>query len=97
MTEEDKKLLTTFEARLRHFMYLHDELKHENARLKTLLSEKEAQLNEAARQNMEWEARYTDLKMARVIGVTDRDIADTKQRLAKLVREVDKCIALLNE
>jgi hypothetical protein len=35
--------------------------------------------------------------MARVIGVTDRDIADTKQRLAKLVREVDKCIALLNE
>ena len=40
MTEEDKKLLNTFEARLRHFMYLHDELKHENAQLKQLLTEK---------------------------------------------------------
>ena len=40
MTEEDKKLLNTFEAKLRHFMYLHDELKHENAQLKQLLTEK---------------------------------------------------------
>ena len=40
MTEEDKKLLNTFEAKLRHFMYLHDELKHENAKLKQLLTEK---------------------------------------------------------
>ena len=38
MTEEDKKLLSTFEARLRHFMYLHDELTRENARLKQLLA-----------------------------------------------------------
>ena len=37
MTEEDKKLLSTFEARLRHFMYLHDELTRENAQLKQRL------------------------------------------------------------
>ena len=40
MTEEDKKLLNTFEAKLRHFMYLHDELKHENAKLKNFSPEK---------------------------------------------------------
>jgi cell shape-determining protein MreC len=97
MTEEDKKLLTTFEARLRHFMFLYDELKHENAQLKQLLSEKEERLGEAARQLQACEVRYTDLKMARTIALTDQDITDTKQRLAKLVREVDKCIALLNE
>jgi hypothetical protein len=97
MTEEDKKLLATFEARLRHLMYLHDELKHENARLTSLLSEKEAQLAGAEQRYMALEAQYTDLKMARLISVTDQDINDTKQRLAKLVREVDRCIALLNE
>jgi hypothetical protein len=32
-----------------------------------------------------------------MISVADRDITETKQRLAKLVREVDRCIALLNE
>ena len=30
MTDEEKKLLSTFEARLRHLIYLHDELKREN-------------------------------------------------------------------
>ena len=45
----------------------------------------------------ELEARYTDLKMARTISLYDKDIKDTKQRLTSLVREVDKCIALLNE
>lgn len=31
MTEEDKKQLNTFEGKLRHFMFLYDELKKENA------------------------------------------------------------------
>ena len=43
------------------------------------------------------EVRYTNLKMARTISIHDKDINDTKQRLSRLVREVDKCIALLNE
>ena len=45
----------------------------------------------------ELEVRYTNLKMARTISIHDKDINDTKQRLSRLVREVDKCIALLNE
>ena len=40
MTEEDKKLLDVFEARVRHLMYLHDELKRENAEMKRLLKVK---------------------------------------------------------
>ena len=85
MTEEDKKLLNTFEARLRHFMYLHDELK-ENEEVRRLENSRK-----------ELEVRYTNLKMARTISIHDKDINDTKQRLSRLVREVDKCIALLNE
>ena len=84
MTEEDKKLLNTFEARLRHFMYLHDELKHENAQLKQLLTEKNEEVRRLENSRKELEVRY-------------KDINDTKQRLSRLVREVDKCIALLNE
>ena len=37
MTEEEKKLLNSFETQLRHLIYLHDELKRENAELKKLL------------------------------------------------------------
>ena len=31
-----------------------------------------------------------------MIELNDSDLKDAKQRLAKLVRDVDKCIALLN-
>ena len=67
MTEEDKKLLNTFEARLRHFMYLHDELKHENAQLKQLLTEKNEEVRRLENSRKELEVRYTNLKMARTI------------------------------
>lgn len=96
MTEEDKKLLSTFEARLRHLMYLHDELKRENIEMKHLLEEKEAELQKVQESYKELQDSYANLKVAKTISVNDNDVKDTKQRLSKLVREVDKCIALLN-
>ena len=97
MTEEDRKLIGSFEGKLRHFMFLFDELKQENADLKLLLTQKDKELKQLELSRKELEARYTDLKMARTISLYDKDIKDTKQRLSSLVREVDKCIALLNE
>ena len=96
MTEEDKKLLSTFEARLRHLMYLHDELKRENAEMKRLLEEKETELLKVQESYKELQDNYANLKVAKTISVNDNEIKDTKQRLSRLVREVDKCIALLN-
>ncbi len=42
-------------------------------------------------------AVYTNLKTATAISLNGSDVKETKLRLSKLVREVDKCIALLNE
>ena len=97
MTEEDRKLISSFEGKLRHLMFLFDELKQENADLKLLLSKKDEEIKQLEQSRKELEAQYTDLKMARTISLYDKDIKDTKQRLSSLVREVDKCIALLNE
>ena len=78
-------------------MFLYEELRQENADMKHLLAQKEEEISQLERSRKELEARYTDLKMARTISLYDKDIKDTKQRLSSLVREVDKCIALLNE
>ena len=45
----------------------------------------------------ELENNYTNLKTATTISLNGSDVKETKLRLSKLVREVDKCIALLNE
>lgn len=97
MTEEEKKLLSTFEARLRHLMYLHSELKRENAEIKLLLEQKEEEVVRLRSKYNDLEVIYTNLKIARTISAKDSEVKETKQRLSKLVREVDKCIALLNE
>ena len=55
MTEEEKKLLNTFETRLRHLLYLHDELKRENVELRKLL-ENEKLKNEKV------QAQYDELE-----------------------------------
>ena len=97
MTEEDRKLISSFEGKLRHFMFLYDELKQENADLKHLLMQKEQEILQLEQSHKELEAQFTDLKMARTLSLYDKDIKDAKQRLSGLVREIDRCIALLNE
>jgi len=97
MTEEEKKLLSTFEARLSHLIYLHDELKRENNRLKQLLEEQKDEKVKMLEEIGQLKADYTNLKTATTISLNGSDVKETKLRLSKLVREVDKCIALLNE
>ena len=97
MTEEEKKLLNSFETQLRHLIYLHDELKRENAELKKLLENEKLKNEKIQAQYDELEVSYTNLKTATAISLNGSDVRETKLRLSKLVREVDKCIALLNE
>ena len=97
MTEEEKKLLNSFETQLRHLIYLHDELKRENAELKKLLENEKLKNEKVQAQYDELEVSYTNLKTAMAISLNGSDVKETKLRLSKLVREVDKCIALLNE
>ena len=78
-------------------MFLYEELKQENANLKQLLMQKEKEILTLEQSQRDLEAQYTDLKMARTLSLYDKDIKDTKLRLSGLVREIDKCIALLNE
>ena len=43
------------------------------------------------------EQDYNALKMARMVEITDGDLQGAKDRLSKLIREVNKCIAVLSD
>jgi predicted nucleic acid-binding Zn-ribbon protein len=40
---------------------------------------------------------YDSLKMARMIEITDGNLDGAKERLSKLIRDVNKCIAILSD
>ncbi len=96
MTEEDKKLLSTFEARLRHLLYEYQQLKQRNEDLKAVIRKKDEIIEEMQSNYNNLNTKYANLKLAKIISINDSEAKDTKQRLSKLVREIDKCIALLN-
>ena len=97
MTEEQSKLLSIFENRVHQLIYVCDSLKQENSDLKFQIEGLKQGQDELEGANKIIKAKYDSLKMARILSVKQDDLKSAKNRLSKLVKEVDKCIALLNE
>ena len=97
MTDEEKKQLNNFETSLRHLIYLHDKLRRDYAELQQLLLDKEDDISKLRSEYVKLNQSYIDLKSAMTMSLDGGDVRQTKQRLSKIVREVDKCIAMLNQ
>jgi phage shock protein A len=95
MTDEKNKLLVDLEIRIKQVMFLCDSLKEENERLKTELQSKQTLIDETTKDLEQLKVRYNALKTARTITAATVDVDTAKMKIAKLVREVDKCINLL--
>ena len=97
MTEDQTKLLSIFEFKIRQLMLLCDDLKKENDDLKKQLEKSEKDCKGVIEENKTIKTKYDNLKMAKMISFETGDLKAAKNRISKLVKEVDKCIALLNE
>ena len=95
MTPEEEKTIRLLETRTRQLILKFTQLKEDNEELLEELVRKDSELQEIKKQNKLLEANCANLKMAKMLEVGDKDIAAARQRIAKLVRDVDKCIALL--
>ena len=91
MTAEEDALLRTLEARVTQVTLEYKALKDRYAALSRTMEEKDATI--AA---LHSQIDYANLKTAKMIDISSEDMKNAKSRLSKLVREVDKCIALLN-
>ena len=77
---------------LSNYEFLKEEnqvLLQNNAELQVLLQEKEKQLEKQQKE-------YTLLKVAKTIEGSNENTRETKLKINALVREIDKCITLLN-
>ncbi len=96
MTEQDQILLDDFKAKLRLFIKRHDSLKNENQELAEQVKFLQEELIRLKSENDGLVKKYDDLRVAKVLSVNDSDKQQMKQRINKIVREIDKCIAQLN-
>jgi predicted nucleic acid-binding Zn-ribbon protein len=92
----NEQTLVTFETRVRQMILRFQELKKENNDLRTSIAQNEETIKQLKDQVAQADQNYNALKMARMIEVSDGDLEKAKQRLNKLIRDVDKCIGIMS-
>ena len=88
--------MTQFEARVRHVLAQYSVLKQENEDLYTEIEKKDEEIQRLKDQLSQSQNEYNNLKLAKMIEITDSDIKESKMKIAKLVREINKCISILS-
>lgn len=94
---QNEKVLADFQTRIRQMILRFQELKKENAELYAMVEEGEQHVKQLEAELAQKEKDYQSLKMARMMEITDGDLEGAKDRVAKLIRDVNKCIAVLSD
>lgn len=97
MTDSDKYALKQFEDKLRRLIYKFEQERELNGTLARKVMEQEDRIRELEMQNVALEKNYNNLKQAKMISLSDAEIGTTRERISKLVREIDRCIESLNK
>ncbi|MBO5594871.1 MAG: hypothetical protein J5931_09745 [Prevotella sp.] len=96
MSSNDQSL-TTFETRVRQMILRFQELKKENENLQALVEKNGQDIRDLQARLTQADHDYNTLKMAKMMEITDGDLEGAKARLTKLIRDVNKCIAILSD
>lgn len=93
----NEKVLMDFETRVRQMLLRFQQLKKENEELYSIVEKNERDVLQL-QDKLEQKGRdYDSLKMAKMIEITNGDLEGAKNRLSKLIKDVNKCIAILGE
>ena len=94
---QNEKVLVTLQTRVRQLVLRFQEVKKENADLYAMVDENEKRIKQLEEKLTQMEHDYQSLKMARMMEITDGDLEGAKDRVAKMIRDVNKCIAVLSD
>ncbi|MDR1601571.1 MAG: hypothetical protein LBS42_03985 [Tannerella sp.] len=96
MTEEQITLWEEFEKKIRALLVICENQKKKIAELTAQISEEEVRTQQALEEIRSLKVKYGDLLTAHAASVLYGDVKSARKQLLDMVREIDKCIALLN-
>lgn len=88
--------MKNFEAKVRQVIAQIRVLKQENADLYAELEGKDEDIKKLQAELAQSKDDYNNLKLAKMIEISDTDIKESKMKITKLVREINKCINILS-
>lgn len=96
MTKEETALLHRLETQTRLLIERYRQVETRCEQLQEQLEKKAAQLEEKDSEVSLLREQLLQLKLAKMLDISDADLKMTRGKINKLIREVDTCIALLN-
>ena len=97
MSKKDPVDVNIVESQVVQLLERYNKLKEENAVLKRDLEKTTDDLDAAKVEITELKANYERLKLAKAYGWDEKSKREADRRIAKLVRDIDKCLGLLSE
>ena len=97
MIDRENNLLIEFKFKVKHLIAKHEKLKAEKDQQRLKIEDLEETIRRLHQEKSLLEQKYENVKFAKMLIASDDETKDAKNRIQKLVREVDKCIALLNK
>ena len=91
------KTIVEFQTKVRALSLQFQNLKKENDELYVMLEKNEDDVRNLRQQLQDKQREFDAFKAAKMLEVADGDIQSARERLAKLIRDVNKCIAVLSE
>ncbi|MBR1491732.1 MAG: hypothetical protein IJ610_03145 [Bacteroidaceae bacterium] len=85
-----------FEAKVRQVLAQFRVLKQENADLYAELEGRDGEIKRLKAELAQNKNDYNNLKLAKMIEISDADIKESKMKISRLVREINKCINILS-
>ena len=83
--------------KLNKFVDLHEELKRKNVRLESDFSQIKSTLSEAESKIKKLEDKLKLASISESFNGSEDEMKETRKKINEYVREIDKCIALLNK
>lgn len=96
MTEEEKRKIKNFEAKVRSLILTYKDMELELEKLQSDIAERDCIIQQLQTELGQCKKDYSNLKTAKMIELSDKDIKEAQNRITRLVREVNKCIGLLS-
>ena len=93
---QENDLLRRLQTRVRQLIFLLQETKDENVSLQEALKAKDDETTVLQQELAQAKKDYEDLKSARMMALSYNDIDMTKAKLSKLIKDINKAIAVLN-
>jgi predicted RNase H-like nuclease (RuvC/YqgF family) len=90
------EVISSLEKKVKELVKRHTELKRKNSALETELSELRKTVDSQKEAIKNLEEKNKIIKLAKSLADSNPDTAAMKQKINELVREIDKCIAQMN-